>query len=124
MEVSKKNLAPMSLTWFKTTTKICSKLLLLVRRATIPTYFLLVRRVDRLFALQLRALEDTMPLLVALKAKSLPLVSLTLMRGQRASDGVEQSAIVWRRSATASTTACTCHDLAQTQILIGLDEVV
>jgi hypothetical protein len=69
-----------------------------------PPSFLLVGCVDRLFAVQLRALEDTVSLLVALEAKPLLFVSFTLMRGQSYNDGVDiNSASVWRISATAST---------------------
>jgi hypothetical protein len=50
---------------------------------------LLVGRVDRLLALQLRALKDMVPLLMALEAKSLLLVSFTLLRGQSSGDGVD-----------------------------------
>jgi hypothetical protein len=53
-----------------------------------PPPFLLVGRVDRPFALQLQAFKDTVSLLVALEAKSLLLVSLTLLRSQSSTDGV------------------------------------
>jgi hypothetical protein len=55
-------------------------LLQLVRRVALPPSFLLVWRVEWLLALQLWALEDTVPLIVALEAKFLLLVSLTLLR--------------------------------------------
>jgi hypothetical protein len=44
------------------------------------SFLMLVGCVDRLLALQLRALEDTVSLLVALESESLLLVSLTLLR--------------------------------------------
>jgi hypothetical protein len=59
----------------------CSQQLQLVRRVAMSPSFLIGRRVDRLFALNLRALEDTVPLFVALEAKSLLLVLFTLLRG-------------------------------------------
>jgi hypothetical protein len=69
-----------------------------------PSLFLLARCVERLVALKLRELEDTMSLLVAIEAKSLVLVSLTLLSNYSSNDGGEiNSGSVWRRSATAST---------------------
>jgi hypothetical protein len=69
-----------------------------------PPSFQIFGRVDRLFALELRELEDTVTFLVALGAKSLLLVSSTLMMSQNSSDSVEiNMASVWKRSNTAST---------------------
>jgi hypothetical protein len=73
-----------------------------------PPSLVLVGRVDRLFALYLRALEGTASLLVALEAKFLLLVPFTLMRSQSSSDDVEiSSSSVLRRLATASAIAST-----------------
>jgi hypothetical protein len=54
-----------------------------------PTPFMLTGHVDRFFALQLGALEDTVSFVVAFDAQSLLLVSLALLRSQSSSDGVE-----------------------------------
>jgi DNA transposition AAA+ family ATPase len=54
-----------------------------------PPSFMLGGRVDRLFALQLRGLEDTVSLIVTLEANSLLLVSFEVLRIQSSSDGVE-----------------------------------
>jgi hypothetical protein len=59
-----------------------------------PPSLLLVGRVERLLTFQLLALEDTVPILVALEGKSLLLVSFTLMRGQSSTDGVEISSAI------------------------------
>jgi hypothetical protein len=50
---------------------------------------MLVRRVDRLFAVSLRAMEDMVTFLVALEAKSLFVVSFAFVRGKTSRDGVE-----------------------------------
>jgi hypothetical protein len=73
-----------------------------------PPLFLLGWCVDRLLALQLRAWEDTVSLLVALEAKSLLMVPLALQKGESSNDGIEiNSTNAWRRSATASTSTST-----------------
>jgi hypothetical protein len=70
-----------------------------------PPSFLRVRRVVLPLALQLRALEDTMTLLVALVKESLLLVTLQRLGSESSNDGAEvNSARVWRRYAHASTT--------------------
>jgi hypothetical protein len=58
-----------------------------------PPLFLLVGRVDWLYALQLGALDDTVSLLVELEAKSLLLLSLALLRSQSSNDGVEINSV-------------------------------
>jgi hypothetical protein len=68
-----------------------------------PPSFIVRRHVYGLLAFQLRALEDTVPFLVELEAKSLLLVSLKLLSGQSSNDSVKvNSANVWRISAMAS----------------------
>jgi hypothetical protein len=62
---------------------IIRELLHLIRRATTPTSFLLVGLVDRLLVLRLRALENTTTLLVAIEAKFMLFVSLTLLSGKK-----------------------------------------
>jgi hypothetical protein len=44
-----------------------------------PSFIMFFGRVDRLLDLQLKVVEDTMPLLVTLEKKSLLLVSFTLL---------------------------------------------
>jgi hypothetical protein len=52
--------------------------------------FLLRGRVDRLLVCQLRALKDTMTLLVTFEANSLLVVSCTLLSSQSSSDGTDE----------------------------------
>jgi hypothetical protein len=62
-------------------TNRCSRLLLLVGRATLPPSFLLKWSSKRLLAFELRALADTVSFFVALEAKPLLLMSVALLRG-------------------------------------------
>jgi hypothetical protein len=57
--------------------------------SSLATSFLHVGGVDWCLVGKLRALEDTVPLLVALEAKSLLMESFTLMRIQSPSDGIK-----------------------------------
>jgi hypothetical protein len=92
------------------TTKKCSMLLQLVRRSAVPPSFVLVRHVDRRLASQLRALEETLPPVMALETYSL-LEGVVYApddyhRSQSVSDGVGvDSASVWRSPPAASSIA-------------------
>jgi hypothetical protein len=88
------------------TAKRCSKLLHLIRKAAMPPLFVLVGRVDRLLAFQLRGRVDSMTILVVFEAKTLFFVSFTLYSKKSSSDGVEVNfASVCRRSSSASAIA-------------------
>jgi hypothetical protein len=53
-----------------------------------PPSYMLVRRVDRLLALELQALEDKVSLLVTFEANFLLCVPLKFMRGQSSRNGI------------------------------------
>jgi hypothetical protein len=87
-----------------------------------PPSFLIFGRVDRLLALELRAFEDTVSLLVALEANSLLLVSFTLMMSPAmALKSMWQ--VFGKDRPRPPRLALHDHDLDQAQIL-PLDEVV
>jgi hypothetical protein len=86
MEVSKVFLAPRSLTLSQEDVANNSNS---SKEQPCHRNLLLFRRVDRLLALYLRAVVDTVPLLVVLEAKSLMLLSLTLKRGKSTCDDAE-----------------------------------
>jgi hypothetical protein len=73
----------------------------LVRRATMPPSFMLVRLVSRLSTLKFQALEDTMPPSCGTYSKVTPFGVIYVYEGSSC-DGTEiNSAIVQRRSTTS-----------------------
>jgi hypothetical protein len=64
-------------------------MLQVVRREALAPSSLLVGVADRRLASNLRALEDKVLLFVALEAKSIFLMSLTVLIGQSATDSIE-----------------------------------
>jgi hypothetical protein len=82
----------------------------------LPPSLLLGRSADRLLAVQLQALEDAVPLLVAFEAiKPFLLVSLAVLRVKSSRDGIiVKSASVWGKFGHGLPVHLRDHDLDQT----------